>query len=215
MNKTNEQTFLCDVKNHEMEILLNSDIYRHIRFKNPECNAYWFEIITSPNLLVINGDMGTFTFSRLHDMFNFFRMNNDDFKSRTENKLQINLGYWAEKLNSYPEKYKEYDADQTHQILKDIIVDNLDDYSHVDSESEAEELLDSLVFDEGDQMLAQEISNCSELGGDYLECITYSPTYHYSWCCMAIVWAIQQFESYGYLRSRLKEIKSDLNGINF
>ena len=60
-----EERFLKDAAAHQMEVLRDDGVNRHLRFKNPESSAYWFEIITWPGTLCIDGDMGTFVFRRL------------------------------------------------------------------------------------------------------------------------------------------------------
>ncbi len=82
--------FLEIVKDHEMIVKNDDGLNRHLIFKNPKTSSYWFELITWRNCLCINGDIGTYTFSRIKDMFAFFRNDN----------MSINTGYWAEKLKS-------------------------------------------------------------------------------------------------------------------
>lgn len=65
--------FLNDVKNHELTIHKDDGVYRHITLRNSETNAFYFNVTTFPNYLVITGDMGSLTFSRVEDMFMFFR----------------------------------------------------------------------------------------------------------------------------------------------
>ncbi|MGQ3384474.1 hypothetical protein [Glutamicibacter sp. TV12E] len=79
--------FNGDTENHQMSILHDEGLYRHLRFKNPENGFYWFDLITWPGYLTITGDMGTYTFLRVQDMFEFFTGH-------------INNSYWAEKLQN-------------------------------------------------------------------------------------------------------------------
>lgn len=72
-----------------MTILKEDGVYRHLQFRKPGSSFYHFELITFPGYLVITGDMGSYTFSRVHDMFEFFSSNG-----------YINSGYWAEKVVS-------------------------------------------------------------------------------------------------------------------
>lgn len=74
------------------EILSDNGANRHLRFRNPNSGLYWFELITWPGVLCIHGDGGTYVFSRLNDMFDFFR--------ETPEQLSINPGYWAEKVKA-------------------------------------------------------------------------------------------------------------------
>jgi hypothetical protein len=71
---------------HEMTVLHDEGLYRHLRFRSPDTGVYWFDLITWPGCLTVNGDCGTFTFSREEDMFGFFR------------GRQVNPQYWAEKV---------------------------------------------------------------------------------------------------------------------
>ena len=67
-----EDSFLKDVAQHEMSVLLDNEIYRHVRFFRPGTNCYSFELITGPGYLLYRGDMGCFEFERMYDMFEFF-----------------------------------------------------------------------------------------------------------------------------------------------
>lgn len=49
---------------------------------------YGFDLVTWPGFLTICGDIGTYTFCRTTDMFEFFEGGGG----------RVNLGYWAEKL---------------------------------------------------------------------------------------------------------------------
>ena len=66
--------FLKDVKNHGMEVRRDDGLYRHLIFRAPKDSWHqWFEVVTWPGSLAINGDMGSWCFSRIEDMFEFFR----------------------------------------------------------------------------------------------------------------------------------------------
>lgn len=89
--------FAKDVENHQMQVLVDDEVHRSLLFKQPDTGNMYFRINTWPNHLCISGDMGTFVFSRLHDMFAFFRGDKEP-----------NLGYWSEKLEAgTAEKYCE------------------------------------------------------------------------------------------------------------
>jgi hypothetical protein len=76
-----------DTAKHEMHILRDDGLYRHLRFKEPGTNVYYYDLITWPGCLVVRGDMGTYAFSRTDDMFDFFGPG-----------PRINPPYWAQKL---------------------------------------------------------------------------------------------------------------------
>jgi hypothetical protein len=71
-----EEVFLKDVEKHEMKVLLDNGLYRHLRFAATGQYSWnqWFEIITWPGKLAYSGDMGTYVFERIEDMFEFFRV---------------------------------------------------------------------------------------------------------------------------------------------
>ena len=68
-----EARFLGDVDWHVMTVLRDDGVHRHIRLKRPDSGSYWFDLITWPGTLCIDGDCGTYVFRRLEDMFQFFR----------------------------------------------------------------------------------------------------------------------------------------------
>src|SRR4051812_7199267 len=93
MGEPTRDQFLKDVERHKMSVKLSDGVYRHLRFSKPLDSNMWFELVTWPGYLTISGDMGTWAFSRITDMFEFFR-------SRNDGELEINSGYWSEKLQA-------------------------------------------------------------------------------------------------------------------
>lgn len=94
---TTEAEFLQDVSGHEMQIICDDGFNRHIRFKKSGTTSYQFDLITWQGHLCYTGDMGTYVFARLEDMFEFFRTDRE-YAVRKGKMLGVNLGYWAEKL---------------------------------------------------------------------------------------------------------------------
>lgn len=76
--------------NHEMTVLHDDGLYRHLRFNTPAHSLYWFDLVTWPGYLTISGDFGCYTFARIGDMFEFFLLTGDS----------INPSYWAEKVKA-------------------------------------------------------------------------------------------------------------------
>lgn len=84
--------FEKDVTHHKMSIVRDDGVYRHLEFRHESGSAnMYFGIITWPGYLHYYGDMGSYSFSRMHDMFEFFRRDDD---------YPIDFRYWAEKLTS-------------------------------------------------------------------------------------------------------------------
>lgn len=81
------ERFQKDVEKHVLTVLLDKGVYRHLRISAPGTSHMHYDITTWPGHLAYTGDMGTYVFARLDDMFNFFW---------NESK-KINCSYWHEK----------------------------------------------------------------------------------------------------------------------
>jgi hypothetical protein len=185
-------TLLADLAAHRLTVKRDDQTYRHLSFRGSEPNAWnmWFDIVTWPNCLTINGDMGTWTFCRVEDMFTFFR----------SKELTINASYWSEKICSEsrfggphrkfsPEHYKtrvfraltDYGLDAAKK--RDVLQSLEGTFSETE-ECEAEMRRAVRDF----EYYGFEFSDPWEIDGeDY--------TYHFIWCLFAIVWAIQQYDA--------------------
>jgi hypothetical protein len=126
---TREQTeadFLKDVSAHEMEVLREDGVYRHIRFKKPGTGCMHFDLVTWPGYLAYSGDMGCYVFSRLNDMFEFFRTDRE-YLQRDGRQLCINLGYWSEKLQAVDGGRREGSAKEfseekfSRAVIEDLV----------------------------------------------------------------------------------------------
>ena len=198
MTQPTLEYFLDNVKNHELTIHQNNGVYRHLTFANPnDCDKY-FNITTFPNYLVITGDMGALVFSRLHDMFNFFRSND----------LKINPGYWAEKIQSASyqgkiESYSEFDTDEVKRFAQEYLDDFLEQnmLSELDKEELLEEFDSEILHSEDEYEIVEAIRNFDCHGFDFEEFwegYYRKYRYHYIWLCYAIVWGIKKFDEVSY-----------------
>jgi len=107
--------FEKDIAQHVMVISQEDGIHRHLRFRNPDRNDYWFDITTWPGSLGISGDMGCYVFSSNTDMFNFFRCDEKE-------PIGINPSYYVEKLQStslYGEGHQKYCEEKLEQHVKE------------------------------------------------------------------------------------------------
>lgn len=196
--------FQRDVTSHSMEVLHDDGDYRHLKFTNNGSQCYRFDLITWPGYLTITGDMGTYTFSRVRDMFTFFRA--DQWETG------INPGYWAEKLQAGPayaqrSVYMEWDQD----AFKKRVCEEYRDWlggklRYFDPEDLADlkdeirtEVLDHAEFEATACVAVQEFHHEDARGlfADFLcdlgnSCHRYQ--FHYLWCLYAIVWGIQQHD---------------------
>jgi hypothetical protein len=169
---------------HEMTVLHDDGLYRHLRFKSPDHGAYWFDIITWPGCLTIRGDLNTgYTFARMADMFEFFRGKG------------INPGYWAEKLDAGINSVKEYSEDRFRQL----VVDHLDEFADQDpmlaQTAKAEILANKdIVHSEG----ARSVLSDWEARGAFSNTWEWDLRdfdWSFLWACHAIVFGIAQYDA--------------------
>lgn len=116
------EAFARDAADHELTVLHDDGLYRHLRFvrmvtekdgSRKPTSFYWFDLITWPGCLAINGDMEGYTFSRVTDMFEFFRGH------------EPNPQYWAEKLRA-SSSVKAYSEDVFRQHVLDYYRDRVE-----------------------------------------------------------------------------------------
>lgn len=202
------ERFLKDVANHEMSILRDDGVNRHISFWRPETSVMRFDLITWPWHLCFTGDMGTYVFQRLEDMFEFFRT---DRQHNQEKKLFINPSYWGEKLeaidrsggfrewdeNNFKEQARSSFKDWLHGLIKDP---NFPLEKSVEIEERFEDEVISLVeYKYVGKEVAYEAMQSFEYQGDlpfqdYCEVDTDEYTFRYLWCCYAMAWGIQKYD---------------------
>lgn len=211
MSRTQEQ-FLNDVAAHEMHILHEDGIYRHIRFKKPGSSCMHFDLITYPGHLVYSGDMGCYVFSRLDDMFQFFRT---DRKYQSGDGLKINLGYWSEKLQAIDScgrsasGAKEFNEEKFNNAVIGDLVCWLRDNRDRTTKDERRELWDAVVSEvinaEGDgggyrkQCAAHDFyhrvnDRISFQFDDFFEHDVTEYTHSFVWCCYALAWGIKKYD---------------------
>lgn len=180
------EQFLKDVAGHKMELLLDAGIHRHLKFRSSSWNQ-WFEIVSWPGSLSINGDMGSWTFSRVDDMFDFFR----------SKELRINKQYWAEKIQSEDRVTASKKFDQDY--FAENVIESLDGYSMPNKKRKAiiADLKEQGAFDTNDEAEAYRNIVDFEHDGftfsDVWEISGRAYTFRFVWCLHAIVWGIQQY----------------------
>lgn len=194
MTQLTQEQFLKDVANHQITINLDQGVYRDITISRPNNITMHYNITTRPDHLMITGDMGSFTFKRLDDMFQFFR--GDD----------IQPGYWAEKLHAVHQRngYKAYDEDKAKQALQGWFADFVSDLESDDEDylhkiDAARTAMDDIDYSD-EFSFVESIRGWHEdsAGGmdltDFFEVGVDSYTLNYLWCCYAIVHAIKLYD---------------------
>lgn len=195
-----EGQFLADVKLHKMTVFRDEGVNRHIRFSQPNRGAYYFDLITWHGHLCITGDCGTYVFSRLRDMFEFFRTD----RTESPEKLFINAGYWGEKLQSVcvGGGYREFDTDAFESRVRDFYNAWVD--AERPTEDEADELWEEIESDvlspsyDGEYPAYEAARSFCYGRFEFVDFFdgggTQRYTHSYLWCLYAIAWGIQQYD---------------------
>ncbi len=198
-NDCNEADFLRDVAKHEINIIRDDGVHRHVRFKKPGTSCMHFDLITWPGHLCYSGDMGTYVFQRLEDMFVFFR----DERTASDGKLRINISYWGEKLESICRSggYKKYSQDKFIETVNEIVNDYIENEEINEEEAASlREAVEDGVLTAGEyEATAHSAALCFEHNGfelrDYWDVNLKEVTYHFQWCCYALAWGIHKYDT--------------------
>jgi hypothetical protein len=189
-DQPSERKFLLDIKNHVMTVLRDDGADRHIRFRQPQTSNAYFDLITWPGSLCFTGDMGTFVFSRIADMFEFFR------DEKPDGHLRINTGYWAEKLDAADRRTGGYEKFSPEKFVR-----NVKRYAKDSGASRAvmRAITDRVLThaEDGEPHAYAAACGFQEDGfslRDFYEINCREYTYHFVWCCYAIVWGIRQYD---------------------
>lgn len=194
--KLTKEEFLSHVKDFTVKIIKNDGLYRHLECSNDGNFNQRFAIMTWPGYLAYSGDMGDYVFSRIDDMFCFFR--ND--------KMEINTGYWAEKVTAesvYGHGIREFSVEAFRENVLEYTRSILD-------LEEDQEIPEEMLYEIRSLLRGEDEYECVTAMRDFesdkieftdfWECSCNRKTYHYVWCCYALVWAISQYD-------KLKEAK--------
>lgn len=188
-----EEQFLKDVATHQLTILRNEGVNRHLRFRRPGTYCMGFDLITWSGHLCYTGDMGTYVFSRIEDMFQFFRR--DPEACRPGTTLFINTGYWAEKCLAADKNsgITRYEPDRFREAVKRWL-------DEAEASPEVRELVEDQVLcaaDDGEYAAhhaAREFEHDGFTFRDFWEVRLHEETYTYVWCCYALTWGVQQYD---------------------
>ena len=203
------ERFARDTAGHELILLRDDGPYRHLRFgqalshrikdRRPNLGSfYWFDLVTWPGSLAINGDCGSFTFSRVQDMFEFFR---------DGARWGINPGYWAEKVRAAdPSGVKRYSPELFRKLVAEYIGECGGDWPGL------AEAVEDKIFGEFAEWNTEYVEGAHEALNDFrhgADPLAGEPgfsfadswewdltdwNWQYLWCCHAIQWGISQYD---------------------
>lgn len=187
------------VRKHQMTIKHDNGLHRHLTFKDPATYSNCFHITTWPGYLAISGDAGSYVFSRLPDMFEFFRGD------------EINEGYWGEKLQAVDKHggYREFSAKLFREAVKADFNNWRFDPFEEDGEDAERALAWAALREAGlaenatpdsieDAMLLATEYECPVSGNKFIDFWDHrleDYTFRFTWCCHAIQWAIAQYDA--------------------
>lgn len=190
-----ESEFSASVADHMMMVVADGAQHRHLHFSAPNTSIASFDIVTWPGYLAITGDMGSFLFKRIPDMFQFFRQDKN-IPVIEGQSIIINPQFWSEKLEAVDKddgNFEEFSPEKFRQRIGEIL----------DEEEAGEELRSAVA----EQVLAkvdlgehQAISAAEEFLHDGFSFVDFFDsdcqvfTYRFLWCCYAIVWAIGYYD---------------------
>jgi len=188
-DRLTEATFLREVANHQMTIQRDDGLYRNIRFKQPGTGNLYFDITTWPGYLCFSGDAGCFVFSRIDDMFEFFR------RGDISGALTINPCYWSEKLQAVDrcsgvERYSE-------AKFREVIANILDECeASVELREAVEDEVLTYADDEHEGVrAAYNFKHGKFQFEDIWEYDFKEYTWRFLWCCYAVAWAVRQYDA--------------------
>ena len=224
MTQLTQEQFLRDVATHQIHVLRDDGVYRHIRFKKPGTTCMHFDLVTWPGYLAYSGDMGCFVFSRIEDMFEFFRTDRRDKKSNDE--ICINLGYWSEKLEAVSggrrgsEGAKEFSPEVFTKLIHEWRISWIREYRDTLSKEQRRELW---------EQVSEEVLSKADDGGirafdaaygfsfpvkgqrhpiqfdDLFEHNCDEYTHRFIWCCYALAWGIKLYDEHQSLKANISK----------
>ena len=187
------QRFEREVAEHALTVEHDHGLYRHLRFAKPGTSFGSFSIVTWPGSLCVDGDMGTYTFSRIEDMFEFFR--------RPKGDLEISSVYWHQKVTAADTsgELREYDAD----LFRRRIADRRDDAQASADLRRAVEVEVLPHAEDGESAAIAAADGFEHYDGeggvftfsDFGEVNLRVYSEHFLWCLYAIVWGIRQWDA--------------------
>lgn len=188
--------FLKDVATHQVQVLRDDGVYRHVRFARPGTRCMSFDLVTWPGYLAYSGDMGDFMFTRLHDMFEFFRQKPGNLFGEVDRR------YWAEKCVSHDRSgITEYTPDlfkaNIARWVDEYIENNIDD---VDADLLRAEVDGDVLYHCDEEQAAHAAARDFEFNGravfqDFWEVNCREFTLRFTWCCHALAWGIAQYDA--------------------
>lgn len=171
------------VASHVLTVVHDLGLFRHLRCGRPGSSNMSFQITTWPGHLAMTGDMGSWVWSRLPDMFEFFREPNG--------RARINPSYWSEKLQA--EDYRSGAMEFSDHAVRRATAAVVRSMREQDLDRAG---IRDYIKDAKGATSAEEWNRATiEIDPDCWEAELEDFSYHYLWACHAVVWAIKQYDA--------------------
>jgi hypothetical protein len=203
------KAFLTDTDRHQLQIIQDDGVHRHIVLCRPGSSIYLFGLVTWPGHLTVYGDAGTMTFRRLDDMFDFFRTDHP------EADLSTNPDYWSGKSEGLSGTARancfEWDAEGFENNVNTAFdgwkaSQEFDPEELADASSESAQLVEqytyeinqilNISYDEHEAMaMVRDMEGCYEIFGDeWYDVSARRLRPSFLWLCYAIQWGIRKYD---------------------
>lgn len=118
--------FLCETAEHQLWVLHNEGLYRHLRIQKPGTHTWSWDITTWPGHLATSGDIADgYMFTRELDMIDFLSVSRRYRDYYSDGAPSIDVRYWAEKLyGGRSHEVKKYDADVFLQLVRERLAEH-------------------------------------------------------------------------------------------
>jgi hypothetical protein len=185
--------FRAETRNHELTVLKDEGMYRHLAFTDPKGSFYRFDLVTWPNNLFVRGDGFSYGFA-IHPTVDLFRL------FRESNEGDINPGYWQEKVTAGRGDITDWSEEKFRAWL-------------IEEAADAEARCPGAVKAVGDQILHSEDHSLEYRGTAEYAVASFSHSgfrpripdeweqsfndfsWEYLFACRAIVWGIRQYDA--------------------
>lgn len=154
--------FIGEIGEHQMQVLHDEGLYRHLRFKAPGTMIWHFDLITWPGYLAFVGDVGRgYVFHREPDMLRFF--------DHGQPLGHINADYWAEKLTGGRESVRRFSEDRFTEYVNARVQDWCIDLADEDAARLRSQVSEEVLDYACDQRLALDALAGFTFDGKHLE----------------------------------------------
>lgn len=174
---------LNNTQEHEMKILHNDGLYRHLRFQRGDSMIWHWDLITWPGSLAIRGDIGGgHIFTRLPDMLDFF--------DHGQAPGWINADYWAEKTPDYGRSLQRFSNEKFTAWLMRELAGYSTDWTN-------KKLVIEDVRDVDSVESAINVLNMHDIAYDYDDPSVWSDyDYHFILGLHAILWGAKKYHAH-------------------